>query len=87
MGGVPVNSDPLWVRPPDALADVPHEELVRRILRDLDAEDTRMRSEVLPTPPEGWAWVLEVQSTEDIVRGEVAFRLHYTMNPTYNLAE
>lgn len=36
--------------------------LTDKLLRDVNAEDRRMRSEVLPEPPEGYYWQGEMQT-------------------------
>lgn len=54
---------------------------IRKALRDLEAavwaEDARMRSEVLPSPPEGWEWRSDLVTSEDLVSAGVKIRLQY----------
>lgn len=66
---------------PEAVFEAPTPgDLLERVRRDLMAEDARMRSEVLPDPPEGWEWACELRTSDnDGIRGEVVVRLHYTL--------
>lgn len=51
--------------------------LLEKLQRDLLAEDTRMRSEVLPPAPEGWVWVSEFVRNDDIRSREVVVFIRY----------
>lgn len=54
-----------------------------KALRDLEAavraEDARMRSEVLPTPPGGFRWVSALSTSDDLVSSGVTVRLVYRL--------
>jgi hypothetical protein len=53
-----------------------------KLMRDVRNEDLRMRSEVLPTPPEGYRWQGEMQTSSidySSLVGEFRVRLVYRM--------
>src|SRR5688572_30483500 len=58
---------------------------LRKAFRDLEAavyaEDRRMRSEVLPTPPEGWTWhgELSVHDVDQLSGDHMKVRLVYRL--------
>lgn len=61
-------------------------ENVRKAFRDLEkalwAEDARMRSEVLPSPPEGYRWVSDLVVSDDLISAGVRVRLQYHLEVT-----
>lgn len=54
-------------------------DLINKILRDVHAEDARMRSEVLPDAPEGWHWAMTLESERSFEVGDVKVHLRYTL--------